>query len=414
MSDLDRRSLSALLERPALARLLAALNGGGEETRIVGGAVRNALIGRPVMEVDCATTAAPEVTVERARSAGFKPVPTGIEHGTVTVVVDREPFEVTTLREDVETNGRHAVVRFGRDFSADAHRRDFTINALSLSVDGKLHDYTGGEADLAAGRVRFIGDAATRIREDYLRILRFFRFHSEYADGPPDPEGLAASSRERAGLDILSKERVRAELLKLLVTRRASDMLDVLLAHGFITNLIGGPGEFGRFRRVSSFSDDPVDRLAALAVMTEKQADLLRDRLRLSNGEHERLRAYGKALAVLKTQTRPVDALAIRRFVAKQGLAPVDLAAHAVTGEPTPVFEADARPALEAYRSGAEPIPVFPLRGGDLIAEGIPKGPHVGEILADARHTWMAEGCPTGEEYAADLKERVLASLGGR
>jgi poly(A) polymerase len=155
--------------------------------------VRNALLGLPVTEVDCTTTALPDGIVSLAAEAGFKSVPTGIDHGTITVIVEGEPFEVTTLREDVETDGRHAVVRFGRDFAPDARRRDFTINALSLGLDGRLYDYTGGVADLAARRVRFIGEARARIREDYLRILRFFRFHSDYSEGEPDAEGMAAS-----------------------------------------------------------------------------------------------------------------------------------------------------------------------------------------------------------------------------
>jgi poly(A) polymerase len=225
---LDKQALGDLLRHPRLRLLLEALNGDGEETRLVGGAVRNALLGRPVTDRDCTTTATPHVTMQRAEAAGFKPVPTGIEHGTVTVVVDGEPFEVTTLREDVTTDGRRAVVRFGRDFAADARRRDFTINALSVSRDGRLHDYTGGVADLAARRVRFIGDARNRIREDFLRILRFFRFHAEYGEGEPDPAGLAAAVRERAGLAGLSHERIRTELLKLLAAPGAVETLQRL------------------------------------------------------------------------------------------------------------------------------------------------------------------------------------------
>src|SRR6056297_338108 len=157
LPGLDRRHLDAILAEPRLRRLLAVLDGDGEETRVVGGAVRDALFGRPVKDVDLATTALPQVTQARAEAAGFKVVPTGLAHGTLTVIVQGEPYEVTTLREDVETFGRHAVVRFGRDFAADALRRDFTINALSIDARGRLHDYAGGEADLAAGRVRFIG-----------------------------------------------------------------------------------------------------------------------------------------------------------------------------------------------------------------------------------------------------------------
>jgi poly(A) polymerase len=185
------------LDEAPLAGLLECLDQGGEEARVVGGAVRNALLGEPVGEWDVATTALPDEVARRARAKGWKIIPTGIEHGTVTVIAAGRPFEVTTLRQDVETDGRHAVVRFGRDFEADAFRRDFTINALSVGRDGQLHDYAGGLADLRARRVRFIGDPDQRIAEDYLRILRLFRFHARYGEGPIDPSSLGAAIRSR-------------------------------------------------------------------------------------------------------------------------------------------------------------------------------------------------------------------------
>ncbi|MBL0404324.1 CCA tRNA nucleotidyltransferase [Microvirga aerilata] len=411
MDILDRQALASLLERPQLRRLLEAFNGGGEETRIVGGAVRNALLGRPVTEVDCTTTMLPEATVERARAAGFKAVPTGIEHGTITVIVAGEPFEITTLREDVETDGRHAVVHFGRDFVLDAKRRDFTINALSLGLDGRLHDYTDGMADLAARRVRFIGEARTRIREDYLRIMRFFRFHAEYAQGDPDPEGLAASGAERHGLAILSKERVRHELMRLLVARRAEDTIGVLADHGFLTWLLGGAAEFGRLSRVAADDETgpvPVWRLAALAVMVAEDADRLREHLRLSNDEHKKLAAYGRLLGLIKTWGLPLNALAIRRLVAEHGPELLGIVLAATTREPLPIVHEEAREALELFRKGAEPLPVFPLRGADLLESGVPKGPKVGELLARARQAWLAEGCRMDEGYAGELLRRVL------
>lgn len=409
---LDHTTLIALLERPPLRRLLEVYNDETEETRIVGGAVRNALLGRPVTEVDCATTMLPEAIVERAQKAGFKAVPTGVDHGTITVIVDGEPFEITTLREDVETDGRYAVVHFGRDFVLDAKRRDFTINALSLGFDGRLYDYTDGEADLAARRVRFIGDAHTRIREDYLRLMRFFRFHAEYSEGDPDPEGLAASASERQGLAILSKERIRHELLKLLVARRAQDTIRVLADHGLLTWLLAGASEFGRFGRLSAQDHDqavPVWRLAALAVMVEEDAERLREHLRLSNDEHKKLVAYARLLSVLKTWALPLDAKAIRRLVAEHGAELLAVVLAAIAGEPSPKLHDDALIVLERYRSGAEPIPVFPLRGADLIERGVSKGPRVGELLAQARQAWLAEGCPTDEAYARALIERVVA-----
>ena len=177
---------AAWLKRPETARVFAALSGDGIETRAVGGAVRNTLLGRPVTEVDLATTAVPDTVMARARKAGLKAIPTGIAHGTVTVVADGTPFEVTTLRRDVETYGRHAKVAFTEDWEEDARRRDFTLNALYADADGALYDPLGGYADLVAGRVRFIGDATARITEDYLRILRFFRFNAYYGKGPLD------------------------------------------------------------------------------------------------------------------------------------------------------------------------------------------------------------------------------------
>nr|WP_255616673.1 CCA tRNA nucleotidyltransferase [Microvirga puerhi] len=390
--------------------MLGAMNHDGVETRIVGGAVRNALLGRPVTEVDCASTALPDVIVDFAKKAGFKPVPTGIDHGTITVVVEGEPFEVTTLREDVETDGRYAVVRFGHDFEADALRRDFTINALSLSADGRLYDYTDGLADLAARRVRFIGDAHVRIREDYLRILRFFRFYAEYAENGPDPEGLTAAGQERAGLAILSRERIRHEMLRLLAARRAVDTVRILAEHGFLTWILDGVAEFGRFGRIAADgARRKIERFAALAVMVEEDAERLRERLRLSNDEHRRLAGYGRLVGALRSEPAILDQVAIRRLVAEHGVETVDLVLAALSGELRPQVSGEALAALDGFRSGAVPLPVFPLRGADLVEEGIPRGPKIGEILASARSIWLAEGCPDDQAFVRNLLKRALA-----
>ncbi len=411
--SLDRAALAALLQRPRIRRLLAVLDRDGEETRIVGGAVRNALLSRPVTEVDFTTTALPDVTTQRAEAAGLKAIPTGIEHGTVTVIVEGEPFEVTTLREDVETDGRHAVVRFGRDFGADARRRDFTINALSLGADGRLHDYTGGEADIGARRVRFIGDPATRIREDYLRILRFFRFHSEYADGPFDAPGLAAAIAGRHGLARLSRERVRAELLKLLVTRRAAEVVAALADAGLYGVLLGGVPERGRLDRVVALERDegladPVRRLAAVAVLVREDAVRLREDLRLSNDEYRRLERYGDLVALLKTWALPLDGAALRRLAAEHGLDNLTDTLAAIAGEPRPVLTPDGRDSFARLRTGGELVPVFPLRGADLLAGGVPPGPQVGALLAEARQAWLSSGCPMDEPAIARLLARTL------
>jgi poly(A) polymerase len=418
MESLDRAAIAELLTRPNLKCLLEVLNGDGEETRIVGGAIRNALVGKPVHEVDLAGTALPETVTARAKAAGLKAVPTGIEHGTITVIVDGEPFEVTTLREDVETDGRHAVVRFGRDFARDARRRDFTINALSLSLDGTLHDVVGGVADLRERRVRFIGDAITRIREDYLRILRFFRFHAEYATSDPDPVGLHAAVIERRGLLRLSAERVRAEIMKLLVAERAAETLRILSDHGFLLLLLGGVTNEGRFVRVRdgerSLAADPVRRLAALAIHVTEDAERLRERLRLSNEEYRRLRAFAALVARLKDMRGELDERGMRSLVAEAGLETVTDALFAVAGEPRPVLPEQARRAFDDLRNGREPLPLFPLRGADLVAAGIAKGPDVGKRLERARRTWLAQGCPTGEGVRSSLLALALAGPDSR
>src|SRR5258707_1515941 len=221
------------------ARVLELLNGQAEEARVIGGAVRNALLKIPIGDIDIATTAVPDEVIRRAKAAGIKSVPTGIEHGTVTLVVDAQPFEVTTLREDTETFGRKAKVAFGRDWVRDAERRDFTINGLSVDAEGVVHDYVGGLADIAARRVRFIGNANERIAEDYLRILRFFRIHAAYGAGEPDRAGYLACIAGRAGLSALSAERVRMEMLKLLVAEGAASPAVAMTDAGLLSAIFG-------------------------------------------------------------------------------------------------------------------------------------------------------------------------------
>ena len=406
---LDRDGPARLLARPGVRACLAALGAPGEETRLVGGCVRDALLGRRVSDLDLATTLLPEAVMKRARAAGLKAVPTGIEHGTVTLVVDGEPHEVTTLREDVETDGRHAVVRFGRDFFRDAERRDFTINALSLGPDGRLHDTTGGVADLAGGRVRFIGDAATRIREDALRLLRFFRFHARYGAGPPDPEGLAAAVAARETLARLSRERVRAEFLKLLLAPRAVAAVATLSETGLLARITGGVGELGRLARVSE-EPEAVARLAALCVATREDAERLGEGLRLSKAEEAALTAYAAALATLRS--RPgLDAEAVPALVADHGAAILHSVLRATVGEPRPRVTEAARAALDRM-AAAGARPVLPLAGADLVARGVPPGPAVGAALRAARTLWLAEGCPSDPAARDRLVAEALAAIG--
>lgn len=413
---LDEAALRGVLARPRLARVLAALDDPGEETRLVGGAVRDALLGRPVADIDLATTLLPDEVVRRAREAGLKPVPTGIAHGTVTVVAEGEPFEVTTLREDIETDGRHAVVRFGRDFSHDAARRDFTVNALSVTPDGRVHDTVGGLPDLAASRVRFIGEARQRIREDYLRVLRFFRFHARFGIGAPDAEGLAAAVEARDGLALLSRERVRGELLKLLAAPGAPAVAAVMQGTGLLPRLIGGVGDLGRLARLSAAEaePDPVRRLAALAVRSGGDAERLRESLRLSKAEHARLLAFAGAEAALHGARDPLTPTDVRRLVAVHGAGAVADAALVTRGEPRPVLTPEAAALPARFAAGGEAVPVFPVTGAALVAAGAPPGRGLGAGLAAARRAWLAEGCPTDPAAEARLMALALAAAGTR
>src|SRR5471032_3413044 len=229
------------------ARVLELLNGNGEEARVVGGAVRNALLKIPIGDIDIATTALPQEVIRRAKAAGIKSVPTGIEHGTITLVVDAQPFEVTTLREDTETFGRKAKVAFGRDWVRDAERRDFTINGLSVDANRVVHDHVGGLEDIEAKRVRFIGDPGKRIAEDYLRILRFFRIHAAYGAGEPDRAGYLACIAGRGGIASLSAERLRMEMLKLMVAEGAAAAVVAMSEGGLLLPVLGGVAYTGTF-----------------------------------------------------------------------------------------------------------------------------------------------------------------------
>src|SRR5580700_9670222 len=247
MSDARVLDDAPWLRSGPTARVLELLNGHGEEARVVGGAVRNALLKIPIQDIDIATTALPAEVIRRAKAAGIKSVPTGIEHGTVTVVVDAQPFEVTTLREDTETFGRKARVAFGRDWVRDAERRDFTINALSVDAGAVVHDYVGGLDDIAARRVRFIGKPEQRIAEDYLRVLRFFRIHAAFGAGEVDRAGYLACIGSREGLATLSVERVRMEMLKLLVADGAIGAVSAMAEGGLLLPVFGGVAYTGPF-----------------------------------------------------------------------------------------------------------------------------------------------------------------------
>jgi len=411
MTSTEAGRIAALLARPGLARVLAALNGDGEETRIIGGAVRNLLLDEPISDIDLATTALPQETIRRAKAAGFKAVPTGIEHGTVTLIRDGESFEVTTLRRDIETDGRHAKVAFGRDFVVDAMRRDFTINALALDRDGALHDHCGGLDDLAARRIRFIGDAGSRIREDYLRILRFFRFHARYGRAAPDPDGLTACIAGRAGLDGLSRERVRAELLKLLVAPGAAEVVAAMAGAGLLMPVIGCVPMVSRFAALAERDDAegvyPAFRLAALTVAVREDAIRLRERLRLSNDEFDRIERLAGALEGLSGRAAVPSIANLRHLAQRLGQDAVAAALVLLTAH------ADEMRKVEAQALIAElgRTPPFLPGGRDVLARGVTAGRDVGRALELARQGWIEAGCPAAASEQMAFLDAAIATV---
>lgn len=388
----------SLLATPGLQTIFDLLDGDSEEARMVGGAVRNALLGLPVADIDIATTALPDVVMQRAEKAGLRALPTGIEHGTVTLLVDHKPFEVTTLREDIDTDGRRATVRFGRDFRHDAQRRDFTMNALYARADGTIEDYVGGLTDLAARRVRFIGDAHQRIREDYLRILRLFRFHAAFGEGALDKEALHAAIELRDGLDRLSRERIRAEMMKLLIAKAAADTLIVMRDDGFLDHILGGVAHVEAMARIGA--SDAALRLGALALETADDVERLRDRLRLSNAEATRLAAMAHALDHF--HTGPIPPPEACRFAWRHGADAAQDAAYLLAAR-DPSRETVAL--QEAARLRPEKSP---FSGADLIARGLTPGPRLGQIIAQAEQEWAGRGFPA--ETATILADAIAAT----
>ncbi|MFQ5346376.1 MAG: CCA tRNA nucleotidyltransferase, partial [Rhodothalassiaceae bacterium] len=377
-----RRRLEApWLVAPETEAVVAAL--GARNLRFVGGAVRDSLVGRPVTDIDIATPLAPEEVMRRGVAAGLKAIPTGIDHGTVTLVSDHRPFEVTTLRRDVETFGRRARVAFTDDWKADAARRDFTINALYADAEGQLYDYFGGIADLEAGRVQFIGDPRERIIEDALRILRFFRFHAHFGRGALDAGGLAACISERRRLDQLSIERVRDELLKLLAAPDPVPVLEAMQEAGILDLALPEARSLDAVRRLVRIDTalanvDPLRRLAALVGRDSRRLERVGGRLRLSNRERRRL----VAMAGEPSHT-DVGALraAAYRFGGETVIDRLLLAAD-------PARLPDLRAAI-ATLAGLNP-PRFPLKGRDLVAAGHEPGPELGRTLARLEEEWVA------------------------
>jgi poly(A) polymerase len=399
------------LQRRETQAVFAAIAGAGHEARAVGGAVRNALLGLPVTDVDIATTARPEEVMHAATAAGLKAVPTGVPHGTVTLISGGHSYEVTTLRKDVETFGRHATVAFTDDWAEDARRRDFMLNALYCGADGEVFDPLGGYADLAARRVRFIGDPHERIREDYLRILRFFRFTAAYGQGAPDPDGLAACVRERAGLAGLSGERVRQEFLRLLALSRGPELVAVMFDYGLLPQVLGlapRPGLLARLAAIEAAlgrEPDAVLRLAILTVEIPEDAEHLQRRLRLSNEESARLmRAADRTLIGPSTSER-----AAKAYLYANGSAAYRdhvLLAWARSADP-PGSDAWRERLLLADRWHP---PRFPIGGADVMALGVPADPRVGELLRKLEAMWI-EGDFMADEVT--LRAKLQELVGG-
>jgi poly(A) polymerase len=394
------------------ARVLALLNAAGEEARVVGGAVRNALLGLVPVDIDIATTALPDEVIRRARSAGIKSVPTGVDHGTVTLVIDGRPYEITTLREDTETFGRKARVTFGRDWVRDAERRDFTMNALSVDAGGAVHDHVGGIADLAARRVRFIGDPDQRIAEDYLRILRFFRFHAAIGTGEPDRAGYLACIRGRNGLAGLSAERVRLEMLKLLVAHGASAAAVAMADGGLLQMLIGGIAYTGPLTAMIAIEQElglPADvsrRLAALTVAVTEDAKRVALKLRLSNAEAKALDSMGHRWWRLATRDEPNARRLLYRLGADRFRDRVLLAWARGGGA---VGSARWRELAELPQRWTPPK--FPLKAADFLARGMTEGPALGHVLTLAEDAWLAADFPLEEAALASIADQAAARV---
>ncbi|MDD2877885.1 MAG: CCA tRNA nucleotidyltransferase [Acidiphilium sp.] len=363
------------------------------EARIVGGVVRDQIAGLPVSDVDLASPLPPATVIARLEAAGLRAIPTGIAHGTVTALAGDQSFEITTLRRDIETDGRRAVVAFIDDWQADAARRDFTINAMSMDRAGTIFDYFGGQADLAAGVVRFVGKPAIRIAEDYLRILRFFRFFARYARGEPDAPAIAAIAASRAGLSQLSAERVWQELKKILAAPNPRAALHLMCETGVMAVILpeAQPLDTLDIMIARAAPVDPLLRFAAL--MPDDPATA--DRLKLSDAERSRL----TTLATAPLLPPDADAATCRRALA-------DWETGALVDRTWLATDAD-RSGLRA-RLVAMPRPVFPLMGRDALALGAMPGRALGEALAAARDWWLTRDCLPGKAESLGKLEALL------
>jgi poly(A) polymerase len=367
---------------PAARRLMSVIADAGGEARIVGGAVRDAVIGRAVGDIDMACTLAPDLVMKALTDAGIKAVPTGIAHGTITAVIDHTGYELTTLRRDVETDGRHARVEFTDDWRMDAARRDFTFNALYVDASGTLHDYVDGAADAKAGHVRFIGDAEARITEDVLRILRFFRFFAWFGDIEPDATGLAACRKLASLLPRLSAERVAKETLKLMGAPNPLPALAAMSVNEILAPYL--PEAINVYRLRAALGQEknhneqqpPIVRLAALLLPDPGTANAVAQKLKLSRADAALLLNLSTLPVLLDAAQTPT---ALRRLIYAHGAEACRHALFLTTG--------DIAPALATIAAWENPV--FPIRGEDLARMGIPAGPRMGEILRATEIWWI-------------------------
>ena len=386
IADLEKAERFSLAQAPwqwhGLARAIHAALGG--EALVVGGVVRDALLGIAGADMDMATPLVPHEVMARVEAAGLKAHPTGIGHGTVTVAAGAETVEVTTFRRDVETDGRRAVVAFTASAREDAMRRDFTINAFYAGLDGTVYDFFGGRNDLADRRVRFIGAADERIAEDYLRILRFFRFSARFAALPPEPEALAACVKGRKGLASLSRERVRGEVFRILVADAAIPVLNIMFSHGFLQDIIPAVPRLGRLAQLRAREEalgegaDALRALAALWLHTPDHVARLRQAFVLSRAEDKALLALADREGYPHTALKPALYRFGRTAVRNQILSAVHLPLH------------EAAAALETAANWQ--VPVFPLAGADLAAHGLRPGPEMGKALKRLEALWVETG----------------------
>jgi len=384
---------------PETVQVMAALG----EARFVGGAVRNALLGVPVVDIDIAVPIRPEDAMARLKAKGIRTIETGLDHGTVTAMAGSHAFEITSLRRDVETDGRHAKVAFTDDWALDAGRRDFTINALYASPDGEIFDYATGVEDLAAGKVRFVGDARIRIAEDYLRVLRLFRFHAWYGRGDLDAEGLTAATEAKDSLKTLSAERIAKEVLRLLEAPNPAPVLKVMAARGILAELLPGQLQLVRVEQLAVLdtSRDAVLRLAALVPDSAQAANAAADRFRLSNAGRARLvqALSGEMISA------GLSSHQARRMLYRLGQACFrDKLLLQWAGAPA---KEEAWLALLQIADGWQ-APRFPLTGRDVMQAGVPEGPEVGRVLAGLETWWVEGDFAAGEkELRARLKDMI-------